>query len=37
MKRFLKNFSGVLSLATLMLGCKAVNKLSTADNATAKP
>ncbi|MBQ1227475.1 MAG: DUF4837 family protein, partial [Alistipes sp.] len=37
MKRFLKNFSVVLSMATLMLGCKAVDKLSTADNATGKP
>lgn len=37
MKRFLKNFSVVLSMATLMLGCKAMNKLSTADNATGKP
>lgn len=37
MNSFLKNLFVVVSLAALMVGCKAMNQLNAADNSTGKP
>lgn len=37
MNSFLKNLFIVVSLAALMVGCKAMNQLNAADNSTGKP
>ena len=37
MNSFLKNLFVVVTLATLLVGCKAMNKLNATDNATGKP